>query len=449
VSAFGSGPLQGFEVRATGEPKENTLRGAFLQMLSYQDASDVAGEFKLLDHVPHGEKLAIAELFAREVLFRHQDLGYELGSTLHGRYEQATADGYVHFLPTVERDVESECRRLRSTPAQVGDGIGFLSYEWPTGERLEFIRHLELPLWKRYVEEPGADEPHRAPQPWTVLQPPAVEVIDEPEPVDEPPLEEPSQGAVEKLHALRRLAEARSSLEASGPRPISESVAELREQVLGDDEQGSAMNPTEGEPGEGVACPPELGSPEVDIEAQAKAIAEHTLDLAKAQVVTPWHQLRASEPTSPPEGAPCCSCATDVLDPALGCEVGGATIWAHPECVDAELELYERKQKEAAEFVPRDLELALAAESMKPFKARHKPYVCRACGKAYKEAQPGSRCECGSSVQVVHPACAICQGAIGVGARARKKSRTSSKRMHSACVERVLEQHKKQGAANG
>ena len=91
--------------------------------------------------------------------------------------------------------------------------------------------------------------------------------------------------------------------------------------------------------------------------------------------------------------------------------------WAHPKCVVAELrrvhdEREERAERREAERESWKLPLARAALDRKPYKARHKSGE--------------------------DPACELCFGPILPGELCRKKSRTSSKRMHDTCVREVL-----------
>lgn len=82
--------------------------------------------------------------------------------------------------------------------------------------------------------------------------------------------------------------------------------------------------------------------------------------------------------------------------------------WRHVVCPGAEAE--------------RKRELALSAADCRPFKARHKPDELDAQG------QPRG-----------NPCCVLCLEAIKPGQLARRKSKTSSKRMHDSCVQLWLE----------
>lgn len=167
--------------------------------------------------------------------------------------------------------------------------------------------------------------------------------------------------------------------------------------------------------------------PEKDQElANAKAAAELTLEQARAKLArnpgTVWDQLYYQGDKVPPVAtAFCASCAggLDCSRYVLSVRSGGSEVFAHPHCVEAERDRgraeadEEQASAEAEKAKPPGLVLAEGAEHLRPFKARL----------LKKGQQP----------------CEICLRQIQPGELQRRKSKTSSKRMHDACVLQALQ----------
>jgi hypothetical protein len=145
---FGSGPIRGFSFSPGKKAdREQTLRGAFLQTLVMQDAGDLAGEWRLLNH--HTGDTPLAVLIAAGILDRHEELAqtFGYGGTIHG---QALEEGYVLFKHEVDALIDKELKTMG--PAMIHDEGRFIGVYWDN-RVLAYRRHPLSPVWKDVSEE--------------------------------------------------------------------------------------------------------------------------------------------------------------------------------------------------------------------------------------------------------------------------------------------------------
>lgn len=382
---FGDGPLQGWRVEA-GPPaeRETTGRGALLQAVLYQEAGDAEAEWLLLDSQPSGG-LPLAHELAAALLERHAELAEEFCAATSSLEQVARSEGYT-LLHLGQVAPFGSASALTAAITEAEKALGPAEVEewpgrrvvalWPSGEVLAFERHPSSRILWRDCSAAVADE------------------LDAEERSVEAPLEQP---AAELVQAMQ---------ERLGGEP-QEGLADRYQ-----DDPPTAWDKLRAEfdsAMDEIASRREHGRPAPEVQGEVQ-------DQQGSPTI--WDHLAASQPASPPGDAWCCSCTTGFAGQALRYQDGGGgyVSWAHPECVDAERVDAEREaNKAAARLAAQDprLALALGANACKPFRARHRGET--------------------------DPACELCLQAIHRGDMSRRKSPTSNKRMHDACVREVLD----------
>lgn len=430
---FGEGPLQGWAVELGDQP-ERTARGALLQLFRLQEAEDLDAQWRLLDHRPSPGAPPLVVRLCEALLDLHRELGEREDN-------RAIALPDVAAYPLIHME-SFHASHLGAAIATAEEALGPASVEewhetpprvvatWPTGEVLAFERHpTDAIRWRDCSEEVAAELDAEAPllEPTPGLVGAMQERLDNPLVVVDVPANGPAVCRVPTQEEREAFAREEPGFVAPMP-PLPDRYQDNpptpREKLQSEFDDALDWIADHNEAAPGAGAPPSP-SPAPGATAEAEAAAHRTLAAAEAAAGgdTVWHRL-GREPLEPtPVGAWCCSCARSIEGRAhKHQQEGGYVSWAHPGCVRRELDAIGARPAPAPAPAPRpvdrELELALGAEHLKPFRAKHRS-------------------------EDNAPCCEICLKPIRRGELARRKSKTSSKRLHDACVRDELQKQRK------